>query len=117
MKNWIFTMVLCSMFSLSFAQFTFTKTKLEDAISTKDFLYKQEVFTVENIPNFRMDAVKITNLENFNSTSGLRVVHRKQVGKGQRVDLGARRIIQLYRCARNRWIGYGIAIHENNFKK
>jgi hypothetical protein len=84
MKNWIFTMVLCSMFSLSFAQFTFTKTKLEDAISTKDFLYKQEVFTVENIPNFRMDAVKITNLENFNSTSGLRVVHRKQVGKEQK---------------------------------
>jgi len=81
MKNWIFTIAFCSTLSLSFAQSTFTKTKLEEAIFTKDFLFKQEIFTVENIPNFRIDAVKITNLENFNSTSGLRIVHRIPIGK------------------------------------
>ena len=48
---------------------------------SKSFLYKQEVFSVDNIPAFRVDAIKITNLENFSLANGLKIVHKIQIGK------------------------------------
>lgn len=54
---------------------------LEKAINTTGSLYKQEIFTLDNIPAFRIDAVKVTNLENFTITSGLKVIHRVQIVK------------------------------------
>jgi len=57
------------------------RTKIEEAILTKNSLIKQEIFSVDNIPAFRIEAVKITNLEKFNISTGLRIVHRVQEGK------------------------------------
>ncbi len=57
------------------------KTKIEQAINTKGSLIKQEVFSLENIAAFRLDPIKITNLEQFSITSGLKVVYKAQVGK------------------------------------
>lgn len=79
MKKLIFIVLLSFYFSPSFSQ-DFS-TKIEAAVFTKGFLYKQEVFSVDNIPAFRIDALKITNLEKFSSISGLRVVHKVQIGK------------------------------------
>ena len=81
MKNLILLVLLSLGLSSAFAQHDLQKTKIEDAVYTNDFLYKQEVFSLDNIPAFRIDALKITNLEKFSSTSGLRVVHKVQIGK------------------------------------
>lgn len=56
-------------------------TKLEQAVNTTGFLYKQEVFTIDNMSAFRMDVVKITNLEKFTVSSGIKVLHKIQIGK------------------------------------
>lgn len=63
------------------AQNDVPKTKIEEAVFTKGSLYKQEVFSVDNIPAFRIDAVKITNLEKFSIASGLRIVHKLLLAK------------------------------------
>lgn len=81
MRRIMFGWLFCFCLSVSFAQTETTKTKIEEAVTTKGYLYKQEVFTVDNIPAFRIDAVKVTNLEKFSVTEGLRVVHRIQIGK------------------------------------
>jgi len=81
MKTLLLGLFFCSYISFSSAQAEYEKTKIEEAVATKGYLYKQEVFTVDNIPAFRIDAIKVTNLEKFSSTSGLRVVHRIEVGK------------------------------------
>lgn len=64
-----------------FSEDNIYRTKLEQAVNTTGFLYKQEVYTVDNIPAFRMDAVKITNLEKFTVISGIKVLHKIQVKK------------------------------------
>ncbi len=64
-----------------FSEDTVYPTKLEQAVNTKGFLFKQEVFTVDNIPAFRLDVVKITNLEKFTVISGIKVLHKIQVKK------------------------------------
>lgn len=79
-KTFFLILVLLSVTNI-FAQNNETKTKIELAVFTKSFLFKQEVFSVENITAFRMDAVKITNLENFTITNGLKVVQKVQIGK------------------------------------
>lgn len=81
MKKSIFLLLLSHIIINTFAQENITITKIEQAVSTKDFLFKQEVFSVDNIPAFRIDAIKITNLENFSITNGLKVVHKVQIGK------------------------------------
>ncbi len=81
MKNFILLAVLTFSLSSVFGQDDLQKTKIEDAIFTKGSLFKQEVFSLDNLFPFRIDAVKVTNLEKFSSTSGLRVVHKIQSGK------------------------------------
>ena len=58
-----------------------SNTEIEKAVSTKNYLYKEEVFSLNNIPAFRIDAVKVTNIEKFNTTNGLRVIHWIRIGK------------------------------------
>ena len=81
MKKSIFLLIFSLFIASAFAQETSTTTKIEQAVTTKGFLFKQEVFSVDNIPSFRIDALKITNLENFSITNGLKVVHKIQIGK------------------------------------
>lgn len=81
MKKIVISFSLLLVILLASAQNETYSTKIEAAVSTKGYLYKQEIFSVENIPAFRIDVVKITNLEAFNGTSGLRIVHRVKVGK------------------------------------
>ena len=81
MKKSIVLLYLLLFVFISFAENDLQKTKIEEAVFTKGFLYKQEVFSVDNIPAFRMDGVKVTNLEKFSIISGLRVVHKVQAGK------------------------------------
>lgn len=80
MKKSILFIVLSLCLITIFAQDA-TTTKIEEASLTKGFLFKQEVFSVDNIPAFRIDALKITNLEKFSTTNGLRVVHKIFFGK------------------------------------
>jgi hypothetical protein len=65
----------------TFAQTDSFKTKIEDAINTKGFLLKQDVFVLEDLGKFRIGAIRITNLENFSTTSGAKVIHILQEGK------------------------------------
>ncbi|HRH56156.1 MAG TPA: hypothetical protein PLS10_00805 [Chitinophagales bacterium] len=81
MKKLIAVLFISFFISAIFAEETSYKTKIEDATLTKGSLYKQEVFSVENITAFRIDALKITNLEKFGITTGLRVVHKVFIGK------------------------------------
>ena len=81
MKKSIVLIIFSIYFATTFAQTESSTTKIEQAVFTKSYLFKQEVFSVENIPAFRIDAIKITNLENFSLTNGLKVVHKVQVGK------------------------------------
>ena len=81
MKKSICLIILSFFMSNVFAQNETSSTKIEQAVFTKNFLFKQEVFSVDNIPAFRIDAIKITNLENFSITNGLKVVHKVQIGK------------------------------------
>ena len=81
MKKSIYLIILTFFATKIVAQENSTSTKIEQAVFTKNFLFKQEVFSVDNIPAFRIDAIKITNLENFYITNGLKVVHKVQVGK------------------------------------
>lgn len=81
MKKSIFIICFTFFIASSFAQNTIAATKIEQAVLTKNFLFKQEVFSVDNIAAFRMDAIKITNLENFSITNGLKVIQKVQVGK------------------------------------
>ena len=81
MKKSIVLIIFSIYFATTFAQTESSITKIEQAVFTKSYLFKQEVFSVENIPAFRIDAIKITNLENFSITNGLKVVHKVQVGK------------------------------------
>ncbi|MDB5227961.1 MAG: hypothetical protein JWN78_2154 [Bacteroidota bacterium] len=77
----IFLLLLSFVCVYSFAEDPTEKTKIEQAINTKDFLFKQEVFSLDNLSAFRIDAVKITNLEKFNVVSGLKVVYKIAAGK------------------------------------
>lgn len=78
----IFLILLSSIFaSASFAKNDTAATKIEQAVNTRNSLFKQEVFSVENIPAFRIDAIKITNLEKFEITNGLKVAYKHQSGK------------------------------------
>lgn len=81
MKKIFLSLCLLLVTIIASAQIENSKTKIEVAVNTRDFLYKQEVFSVDNIDAFRIDALKITNLESFNIVSGLRVVHRIKIGK------------------------------------
>lgn len=81
MKSPLILLLLCLLTASAFAQADAQKTKIEGAIFTKGNLYKQEVFSLDNIPAFRLDAVRVTNLEKFSITSGVRVVQKVQVGK------------------------------------
>jgi hypothetical protein len=81
MRKSVLFLLFCLFMSVTFAEDNLQKTKTEEAVFTKGFLYKQEVFSVDNIPAFRLDAIKMTNLEKFSTTTGLRVVHKVQIGK------------------------------------
>ena len=81
MKKSIFIILFSIYVATAFGQSETSATKMEQAVFTKNFLFKQEVFSVDNISAFRIDAIKITNLENFSITNGLKVVHKVQVGK------------------------------------
>jgi hypothetical protein len=81
MKKLTALIILTLFVTQIFAQENIATTKIEQAVSTKGFLFKQEVFSVDNIPAFRIDALKITNLENFTINNGLKVVHKIQIGK------------------------------------
>lgn len=80
MQKSIFILLFSFFIVNVFAQNT-TSTKIEQAVLTKNFLFKQEVFSVDNIEAFRIDAIKVTNLENFSIISGLKVVHKIKIGK------------------------------------
>ena len=81
MKKTFFFILASLTIANIFGQNDASLTKIEQAVFTKSFLFKQEVFSVENINAFRIDAVKITNLENFTITNGLKVVQKVQIGK------------------------------------
>jgi len=81
MKKSIYLIILTFFATQIVAQENNASTKIEQAVFTKNFLFKQEVFSVDNIPAFRIDAIKITNLENFSITNGLKVVQKVQIGK------------------------------------
>ena len=81
MKKILFVVLFILSLAPSFAESDSYKTKIEQAVNTKDYLFKQEVFSVDNIPAFRIDALKITNLEKFNVSTGLKVVYSHQFGK------------------------------------
>ncbi len=81
MKKVLFAIILMITFAVTYAQKDSAASKIEQAVNTKGYLFKQEVFSVDNIPAFRIDAIKITNLENFSITNGLRIVHKVQIGK------------------------------------
>lgn len=81
MKNLVVLILLTFSISFIFAQDNLQKTKIEEAVFTNSSLFKQEVFSLDNVPEFRIDALKVTNLEKFSSTSGLRIVHKIQTGK------------------------------------
>ncbi len=81
MKKLFITSLLLFLIPSIFAEDDSQKTKIEQAVTTKNYLYKEEVFSVENISAFRIDALKITNIENFSITDGLRVIHKVQIGK------------------------------------
>ena len=79
MKKWsVFVLLIFTMLQM-FAQPN--TTKIEEAVFTKGYLYRQEIFSVDNIYAFRIDAIKVTNLEKFNFTSGIRVVQKILFGK------------------------------------
>ena len=80
MKKLISILFLSFCLTVVFAQDA-TSTKIEEAVFTKGSLIKQEVISVDNIPAFRIDALKVTNLEKFSTTTGLRVVHKIFFGK------------------------------------
>lgn len=79
-KTFLFILVSLTIANI-FGQPDVSLTRIEQAVFTRSFLFKQEVFSVENINAFRIDAVKITNLENFTITNGLKVVQKVQIGK------------------------------------
>lgn len=79
MKKYISILCLSLFFVIGYAQTN--KTKIEEAVFTKGSLYKQEVFSVDNITAFRLDAIKVTNLEKFDITTGVRVVQKRIFGK------------------------------------
>lgn len=56
-------------------------SKLEQAIQTRGSLFKEEIFSLENITAFRMDAVRITNLEKFDVVNGIKVLYKRPAGK------------------------------------
>lgn len=80
MKKIVGLMLLCLSTFYMLAQDNYT-TQLEGAMKTKNSLFKQEIFSVENIPAFRVDAVKVTDLEKFNIVTGCRIVQKLQFGK------------------------------------
>ena len=61
MKKFISILCLSLFFTIGYTQTN--KTKIEDAVFTKGSLFKQEVYSVDNIAAFRLDAIKVTNLE------------------------------------------------------
>lgn len=69
------------MTNCTFAQTDSFKTNIEAAINTKNFLIKQDVFVLEDFGKFRIGAIRITNLENFSTTSGAKIIHIIQEGK------------------------------------
>lgn len=79
MKKLVSVLLLAFCTTVVFAQDA--TTKIEEAVFTKGSLFKQEVFSVDNIPAFRIDALKVTNLEKFSTATGLRVVHKIFFGK------------------------------------
>jgi hypothetical protein len=81
MKKTVVSLLLSFLMLSTFAAESGPETELEKAMHTKGSLYKQEVFTVDNIPAFRIDAVKVTDLEKFTISSGLKIIHRIQIGK------------------------------------
>ncbi|MFN8282413.1 MAG: hypothetical protein U0U67_04320 [Chitinophagales bacterium] len=81
MKKIIFCILFVFVAQCTFAQTDSFKTNIETAANTKDFLIKQDIFILEDFGKFRIGAVKITNLENFTTTSGAKVIHIIQEGK------------------------------------
>lgn len=61
MKKIVGLMLLCVSAFYTMAQDNYT-TQLEGAMKTKNSLFKQEVFSVDNISAFRVDAIKVTDL-------------------------------------------------------
>lgn len=83
MKKNLLAIFLLFSLTIGMAQQMAYSTKIEEAVNTTGFLFKQEVFSLKNISLFRADALKITNIETFKSTSGLRIIQSIQVGKKQ----------------------------------
>lgn len=81
MKKLIFTSFIVLITNILFAQIDSFKTNIETAVNTKSFLIKQDIFALEDFGKFRIGAVKITNLENFSTTSGAKLIHIIQEGK------------------------------------
>jgi hypothetical protein len=80
MKNVTFFILLFAATTITFGEDS-TQSKIELAATTKSNLFKQEVFTLDNVTGFRIDALRITNLETFMVTTGLKVVFKHQEGK------------------------------------
>lgn len=81
MKKIVTTLFLLAFVYNIHAQTDSFKTNIENAINTKDFLIKQDIFVLEDFGKFRIGVVKITNLENFSTTSGAKIIHIIQDGK------------------------------------
>lgn len=81
--------ILLILFSLSLnillAEDSNKNTKIENAVNTKGFLFKEEIYSIENLSYFRLDPVKITNLESFNIVSGLRAIQKISIGKERKI--------------------------------
>lgn len=78
MKN---TLLFLSFWGISFISLSQNKTLLDSAVNTPDYLCKYEVLQTSTFKDIRLDAVKQSNLENFSSVSGIKVMQKLQVGK------------------------------------
>ena len=56
-------------------------TQLETALNARGAIVKYEVFSLDNLPAFRMDAMKVTNVETFAIAQGVKVLKKVSEGK------------------------------------
>lgn len=57
------------------------RSQLDSAISATGYLCKYEVLQTANFKSLRFDAVRHSNLENFNTVSGVKFIYKIQSGK------------------------------------
>jgi hypothetical protein len=60
-------------------------TLIQQKVNATGSLNKLEILTLDNIPAFRIDVLKVTDLENFSVTGGLRIVYHLPAGKEQKL--------------------------------